>query len=349
MRRLFERGAGREAEIFAEAQALLDDGLDLPFVLDLFAEDADWLEPMLQLTEQTRAAAAAQEPSYFFETSLKSQFLAAGAKLAREERAERILPMAASASAPGPFARLRTWAAATGAAVTAAALGVLTFGFVTADTAVPGDWNYSLKLAQERLEYALSRGDDRVDVQLRQTESRVYELQAQLAEGKVSESSLDRLQREARELAELASKYKLDEVQKARLRTIGETSTIILSDVSEKRVALQPKARDTIETVNNAVAAGTGSPVTPLTPTAHTPTATATTPTEEPVDTETPAATESPTPTPEETPQPTEEPAPDPAESPTEVEGQSTVDPTEVAGQSTGTVEPVDPTGSPTP
>lgn len=326
MRRLFERGAGREAEIFAEAQDLLDDGLDLDFVLDQFADDADWLEPMLLLTEETRTAAASLEPSYHFEASLKAKFLAAGAELAREERAERALPVLVPEPAPGPAARLRALAAGVGMVAASLALGVLTLGFVTAEGAVPGDWNYSLKLAQERLEYALSRGDNRVDVQLRQTESRVYELQAQLSQGKISESSLDRLQREARELAELATKYQLDDVQKARLRTIGETSNAILSDVSERRVALQPKARDTIETVNHAVAAGTGAPVTPLTPTAQAPSPTPADEATEPAGTETPEPALTPTPEPTDTPAPpTEEPpSPSPTETATEVEAQGT-------------------------
>jgi len=163
-------------------------------------------------------------------------------------------------------------------------------------------------------------------VQLRQTESRVYELQAQLSQGKISESSLDRLQREARELAELATKYQLDDVQKARLRTIGETSNAILSDVSERRVALQPKARDTIETVNHAVAAGTGAPVTPLTPTAQAPSPTPADEATEPAGTETPEPAVTPTPEPTDTPAPpTEEPpSPSPTETATEVEAQGT-------------------------
>ena len=44
IRHLFERKASAEAELLAEAQSLLDDGLDLDFVLGLFPDDAEWLE-----------------------------------------------------------------------------------------------------------------------------------------------------------------------------------------------------------------------------------------------------------------------------------------------------------------
>ena len=50
IRQLFERKASYEAEVLAEAQALIDDGLDLDFVLDLFPDEADWLAPLLETT-----------------------------------------------------------------------------------------------------------------------------------------------------------------------------------------------------------------------------------------------------------------------------------------------------------
>lgn len=284
MRRLFDRNPGRQAQVFAQAQALLDDGLDVTFVLELFAEDADWLTPLLHTSRATQEAVAAEAPSYYFEASLKAKFLAAGAAAARERRNEAPVPPAlVPEPAPGGFARLR--AAAAGFTVVGAslALGVLTLGFVTAESAVPGDWNYSLKMAQERLQYTLSSGDQRVDVQLRQTEARVYELQRQASKGNVSAAAIERLQREASELAQLATKHPLDEVQKARLKSIGEASSAILTDVGERRAALQPKAKDTIDTVNNAVAAGTGISVNPLpTPAADPATPPVLTPTEPP-------------------------------------------------------------------
>ena len=75
IRQLFERKAYYEAETLAEAQALLDDGLDLDFVLGLFPDDVEWLEGMLTVSEELDAAYAVDSASYYFEASLKSKFL----------------------------------------------------------------------------------------------------------------------------------------------------------------------------------------------------------------------------------------------------------------------------------
>ncbi|MGE5597482.1 MAG: DUF5667 domain-containing protein [Hyphomicrobiales bacterium] len=304
MIRLFRPRPGRQAEVFAEARALVDDGLELGFVLDLFPDDAEWLEPLLRTSAAVSRAVAEETPSYYFEASLKAKFLAAGAAAAREASPETPVPPAyVPAPASGPFAALRAGVAGLAVVGAAAGLGILTLGFVTAGSAVPGDWNYSFKLAQERLQYTLSSGDQRVDVQLHQTEARVYELQKQLEKGDVSEDDIERLQREADQLAELARQHNLDEVQKARLKTIGATSAALLGDVREKKAALSPQVETTLDTVNSAVAAGVGSAVSPLpspsaTP-AETATATATPATETPVPpTETPVPTETGTPEP---------------------------------------------------
>ena len=44
----FGRRPDPEAEIYSEAQALLDDGLDLEFVLSLFPDEAHWVAEMLE-------------------------------------------------------------------------------------------------------------------------------------------------------------------------------------------------------------------------------------------------------------------------------------------------------------
>ncbi|MCC7366326.1 MAG: hypothetical protein IT303_18355 [Dehalococcoidia bacterium] len=330
--RLFDRKPGYEAHTFAEAQALVDDGLDVDLVLDLFGDDGDWLEPLLRTSTAVRAAAQAEEPSFYFEASLKAKFLAAGAAAARGERTA-LAPAAPVDAVPHPtgvYGMMRTAVAGLTVTTTAAALGVLTLGFVTAGDAVPGDWNYSLKMAQERLQYTLSSGDQRVDIQIQQTQARVFELQRQAAGGNVSTADLNRLQREATELAQLARSKELDDVQRARVKTIGETSAAVLNEVSEKQAALAPVVETTKETVNSAVAASLSGPVDPVaTPTATaTPTETATpTPTTTATPTETPTA--SPTATATATPEPTETPTPEPTE--TATPETATPEPTETA------------------
>ena len=83
MRFLIDRKPGRESELFAEAAALMDDGLDADFVLGLYPDDAEWLAPLLQTGRAVRKAVDVEEPSFFFEASLKSKFLA-GAREVRE-------------------------------------------------------------------------------------------------------------------------------------------------------------------------------------------------------------------------------------------------------------------------
>lgn len=331
MRRLFERKADREAEIYAEAQALLDEGLDRDFVLELYADEAPWLAELLDTSTTLSAAVETEQPSYFFEASLKAKFLAAGAAAAHEREAA----MPAAGGSAGTLARARTVFAGVSVVIAALTFGLLTHGFVTANDAVPGDWNYSLKLANERLQYTLASGDRRVDVQLRQTEARVYELQRQAERGKVSAADIERLQREANELAQLARNHELDDKQKARLRDIGETSTAVLGDVRQRQAALEPKVQTTIRTVNDAMAAGGA--VEELPP----PTATPVTPTAEPTEPATPTPVP-PTATPTE-PAPTETPTPPPATAtptPTEPPPTETVEPTptdEVTAEATST------------
>lgn len=255
--RLFDRKAGAEATVFAEAQALLDDGMAFDDVLDLFSAEASWLEPLLRTTTGMRQAVAAEQPSYYFEASLKQKFLAAAR---REDRTAPLPVLPAPSRAPiSPRTGLRTAFAGSAVAGVAAAIGALTLGFVTSDDAVPGDWNYAFKLANERLEYSLSRGDQRIDVQLGQTEARVRELQVLSSSGAVSPADIQRLQDDARELEKLARSNQLDEIQRGRIEVITGSSVKVLEGVAQKQPDLQPAVVTTITTVNDtAMAAGVG-------------------------------------------------------------------------------------------
>ena len=98
----------------------------------------------------------------------KSKFLAA----AREQQD----PVAAPRSVGyAPMSSARTAFASTAVVLSAGVMGVLTLGLVTSDDANPGDWNYTFKLAQERIE-TLARGDGKVDIQINHTENRIQEL-----------------------------------------------------------------------------------------------------------------------------------------------------------------------------
>lgn len=296
IRQLFERKPSPEAQVLAEAQALLDDGLDLDFVLGLFPAEAEWLADMLETSAAIEEAYAGESASYYFEGSLKAKFLAAANRPA-------LVPIAL----PVPqYSGARTAVASMGVVSAAAAVGVLALGFITAGDAVPGDWNYTFKLANERLEYTLSRGDGRVDVQFRQTENRVYELQRLTRRGDVSVSTLESIEREARALAELSKIQPLDEVQKARAKSLAEQGSAVFTE-ARKQPEIDPARVDAAAAAfNDAVATALGAPVTEL------PTVTAS-PSPEPTETSTPSpsstaetATPAPDPSATTTPEPSE-------------------------------------------
>ncbi|WP_322795511.1 DUF5667 domain-containing protein, partial [Tepidiforma sp.] len=283
IRRLFERKADRQAELLHEAQALIDDGLEPDFVLGLFPDDADWLAPLLRTTAALEQAYAAETPSFYFEASLKSAFLARAAEPAPCPE-PLVLPV------PG-YSPLRT-AIASGAILSgAAAVGILALGFVTAGDAVPGDWNYAFKRANERIEYTLSRGDARIDVRLRQAEARVYELQQLAGRNDNLAASLETLQRELRTIADLAEKQGgLTDAQKARVKSLAEQSSTVLQQ-ARSRPDIDPETvAATAAAIDDAVNAALG-PVTPLA-------------TPEPTAAATPEPSPQPSPSPSATPEP---------------------------------------------
>jgi hypothetical protein len=307
MMKLFDRKPDAAAAIFAEARALMDDGLDLAFVLDLFPEDADWLRERLAVTEMLTDAFATEPASFFFEASLKAKFLAAA------ERPRTPAPVATSTRS----GQVKTAVTTVSLASAAAAAGVVTLGFITAGGAVPGDWNYGFKLAGERLQYALSRGDDRVNIQISQAETRVYEIKVLAKHGDVSTSDISRLQSEVQAIATLAQTKPLDDVQKARLQGVAQTSNVVLQDTKVKQPSLDEPVAAAGEAIHAAVVmalAATPTSTATTTVTVTTTTTVTTTVTPEPTgeasptDTPTTGATEDPTtePTDTATPEPTE-------------------------------------------
>ncbi|MCZ2111574.1 MAG: hypothetical protein LC118_18775 [Dehalococcoidia bacterium] len=310
LRHLFEHKASQHDTVFAEAQALIDDGLDLDFVLGLFPEDADWLRDELAFTGELTDAIAFAPPSYYFEGTLKSRFIAAG-------RA------AAQPVAPATVSPLRTAFASLGVLAATGIVGAITLGFVTAGEAVPGDWNYTFKIANERLQYALSNGNERVDIQLRQAEARVYEIKTRTSRGDVSASDLASLQREAQAIADLARQQPLDDFQQARVKAIADTSKTVFSDVRAVKPALDPSVKAASAAVDDAVTTALSPIATPTaTATASpaaSPTASSTaTKTASPSPDASPAksATPQPTATATSTPEPTATASPNPSETP---------------------------------
>lgn len=285
MRNFFDSRPGYDANVFAEAQALADDGLDRDFVLGFFPDDAEWLGDLLHFTGGIVEAISADPPSYYFEASLKSRFLAAGREAARAPEPQPMFPLA----------RMRTVAASMSVGLSAAVVSVVTLGFVTAGSSVPGDWNYSFKLANERLEYTLSRGDSRVDVQFRLAEARVHEIRVLSSRGDVSPSDLASLEREARALGDLARTQQFDEEQIERLKGIANRTAAVLSETRQKQPDLGPEVAAAAAAVNEAATTAlpvlpTATPTATPAPSSATPSASAT-----PEPSTTPAAVTTPT------------------------------------------------------
>ncbi len=331
----FRRRPNDRDRIFAEAQALLEDGLDVDFVLGLYPDDADWLEPELRTADSLTNVLRAEEPSFFFEASLKNRFVAAGEELAQGQLAEP----AADSRVPGALGTVRGALAGMTVVAGGVAVGVLTLGFVTADDAVPGDWNYAFKIAGERVEYALASEPERTNVELRHKEERIAEMQELLSRGDVTPDRIERMKGYLDEVAVLEEEGDLDPEGSERIRSIAQSSSEVLNSLRDEHPDLADEVDEAMvsaQTVGGGsdgsgggdgddgsgggVSAAGGSeddrdPTT--TPVRETPTPAPTEP--RPTDTPTPAPDPTATPEPTDTPAPTATPEPEPTSTPTPV------------------------------
>ena len=305
--RLLDRQPGYDAATYADAQALVDDGLDVAFVLSLYPEEATWLRPMLDTAGAFIDATRMEQSSYYFESSLKQKFLAAA-----EERSRKpiLLPVP---EAPRSYARMRTAFAGAGVAAAAIVAGVVTLGVVTGDNAAdPGDWRQVFRSGKDTV--GPTNGFDRtkIDLQLKQTEERLAAIREQISSGiDTTKADLQRLEQEFAELAKLAIDQPLAADLKAKYKDIGEKSAAVLQDVKQKQPDLEPAVETTLTRSNEAVAAGLGT-VKPVDTGTPAPTAMPS-PSATPADAGTATPTASGTATPAETPTPSATPTEPPA------------------------------------
>ncbi len=261
----FFRNRDPEAELFAEALALIEDGLEPDFVLSLYPNEAPWLRPLLEATVEVAEAARTEEPSLYFEASLKRKLFEA-----QEERTRHV---------ESPLAVVRAFAAGTAITGVAAAVGVALLGWVTAEEAVPGDWNYAFKVASERIEYSLSRGDERLDVQIDATYARLLEVERLAERGEVSAADLERVEREVSNLQDLIETKPLNERHREELAELVERANAVGERLTQEKPQLAPAVERTVRKVNDAVSAGLGKlePVATPSPASPTPAASAAT------------------------------------------------------------------------
>ena len=303
--------------------------------------------PELVFARDLKASLTSGEPSYFYQYSAKSRFLEAMQERARPKPRTSVLAFAPRA------------ASMTGASALAAGVGVLAFGFITADEALPGDWNYGFKTSIERAQVFLARDEERKDeLYVSIAEERLEEGERMLAAGNLDEGDLDDLHRDlAHIVREVNDREKVKDIERTlrafsdeiatdpnltpALQTQGaELVTNVLSDADtiddDGSAAVSTGPGDVGEPpTDDGVPAGptetsggsAGGPTDELTP-PPSPSPEPTTP--EPTTPEpTPSPTETPVPT--DTPTPTETPTAVPTEEPTtsgEVSGETTAEPT---------------------
>ncbi len=346
----FRRPPDPQAETFAEALALYEQGIEIAAILERYPEeDQAWLRPLLSTGQIIGGAFQAEEASYYFEGSLKAKVLAAATPVIGG-------PVADPLPEPPRFGQLGATVASVAVLAVAAMLGVITFGFVTAGESVPGEWNYGFKRATEQAQVRFASGDERINVHIRQAEERLDEIQTLVARDNISSGHIDSFTDELEDIRELAEEESFDLVQQTKVRNLSETAEVVLADVGETEEELAPVAAEAVDQAREVAAAVGGGDVTPVDKPDLVP---APTPTPEPTAAPSPAATPEPTAAPSPTPTPTPEPGsvtpeptvtggdgdPAPIETPT-------AEPTISAGDG-GDPEPLDPdataTGTPTP
>ena len=246
---LLTRKPAEHAQIFAEAQALVDDGLDRDLVLDLFAEDAAWLAPMLGATVSVSLSASGIEPSYYFEASLKQKFLAAGARKQREARGRPIL------ASSQPQNRFRTAMASTALVGAAAAIGVVALGIIRSDD--PGSGNGRPGAASQIV--------SRLDTHLAESEAHLRVIAERASSGQISAADIAQLNEDATVLTALAHETPLDPNQREQARGIVDKAVTVLSTAQEKP-EFQAKVESTFTNVSTAAAAAGVGEVKPLAP-----------------------------------------------------------------------------------
>lgn len=171
---------------------LMQEGRTVEQCLLLYPEIADEIEPLLRIADdlgQLPKPMPRQE-------ALDAALAAAGAASTRASQRRRFRQAAAVPKSPRSRARVVVfrWAAA------AAAVLVLTIGLSTASArSLPGDLLYTLKLATERVAFALTTTPDRrAELRLSFADTRLEELiRIAQADGRINPDLLKRLLNEA--------------------------------------------------------------------------------------------------------------------------------------------------------
>ena len=182
-------------------------------------------ERFLVATGQRLQEAMDVEPSPTFLAAARMRFLLAAQRMKLGEtapqRAARRLPMF----------RFPMRALAGGMAALVLMLGVSTYTVASASAALPGDWQYPIKLQTERVRVALAFDSDaKLNVKLDIAEERVSEIEQLTKRGKIiGPGVLDRLAEQTQPLIDDAREGGWDPDEAARLQKVSEKQQEVLA------------------------------------------------------------------------------------------------------------------------
>ena len=219
-----------------------------------YPRHADALRPRLTTAAALQQAYAAAAPGPAFSARARERFLVAGGKPLEEAydiepspsffaaARVRFLMAAHRMRRDGQFAqrpdRRRLLPGSRALAGMAAAL-LLIFSFSTytvasAGSALPGDWNYPVKLETERIRLALAfTQEDRRSVKLDITAERMREIQRLAQHGdRIDSAELQRLAQQTSALVRDASNGGWDASELAKLQAVSEKSNLVLQQAA---------------------------------------------------------------------------------------------------------------------
>lgn len=182
-------------------------------------------ERFLVATGQRLQEAMDVEPSPAFFAAARMRFLLAAQRMklggTAPRRAPRRLPMFGSP--------MRALAGSMAALVLM--LGVSTYTVASASAALPGDWQYPIKLQTERVRVALAMSDDaKLNVKLDIAEERVSEIEQLTKRGKIiGPGVLDRLAEQTQPLIDDAREGGWRPDEAARLQKVSEKQQEVLA------------------------------------------------------------------------------------------------------------------------
>lgn len=173
------------------------------------------------------------EPAFFASARLRFLLAAQRANLGARARKQRRLPIFGSPAR----------ALASGMAAVVLLLSFSTYTVASASSALPGDWQYPVKLQTERVRVAIAFSDGaKRDIKLDNAQERVHEIKELTKQGKViGPDVLDRLVEQTQPLVEdaAAGGWQSDDV--ARLQSLAETQKQALAEAAPQ---VAPEATD---------------------------------------------------------------------------------------------------------